>query len=447
MTDSHIIRIGAFAAAFLILMLAFLGCNSDSESGDDSDSLVQESKTEERTSSETLPDESGTETEIKSDTETKAETEELAPLSASPVSLTISDGLESVKPEDFVTDVRGSGNVTAEFAEEYNFTYPHNFTVIVNLTDEDGNTCTVESYAECKVSDTAPPVITVGDDIYVTVGDSVSYKSGVSATDNSGESIKIQVDNSKVDLSKAGTYTVKYSAKDSAGNVAYATKTVHVSAAPIHTDEEVLALAKKIYNNKILKSKYVTDVNSKFELAYAIYQWCYNSITFDISGTDRSKGAVQLAYDGFTKLKGDCYTYMITAEYLFRVAGIDTLEVTRLRYEGESNHFWLLVDVGDGWYHFDATSRSTGRGTDTFMLTDEELAAFCEKFNVPHYFRFDKDAYPARSSVSYFEIPDENDEETDVETDAETEPDVEVDAEADVEVDAEVDADNIRNLV
>lgn len=421
-TDPHNIRISAIIAAMLALLLSFSGCGSALAKDHEDHGESENTKSDEMMGLESDGDansvtdpESGVSAQERLNgyadhedvTETETETES-APIYAAPVSLFIFDGIGEIYPDDFITDVHGCGEVTAEFSEDYDFSYPHDLTVVIKLTDEAGNTCTVEAFAECTVSDVTPPELTVGDDIYVNVGESVSYKSDVSVTDNSGEDISIEIDNSEVDLSNVGAYTVRYSARDSAGNVSEANRIVYVTEELPPSDEEVLAIAEQIYNEKILTSKYVKDVNSKYDIAYGIYKWCYNNITFDLAGTDRSKGPLKLAYEGFTTLKGDCYTYMITAKYLFRVAGIDTVEVTRLRYEGESNHFWLLVDVGDGYYHFDATTRSTGRGTDTFMLTDAEIAKFCEKFNVPHYFRFDKDAYPARSTVSYFEnaIPD-----------------------------------------
>ncbi len=340
------------------------------------------------------------------DTENKSfyapiETENEALPTADPISLFVVEGMEPT-PEDFVMNIEGEGEVTLAFAEEYNFTYPQDIEVTVILTDEAGNENEIDAFARCVVVDDTAPTITVGGDIYVTVGNAVSYKSDVTVTDNTGDEIKLNIDNSDVDTDTVGEYKVIYSASDRFGNTREVIRRVFVVAELPPSRDEVLSLAKEIAD-KIIK-----DGMTDFEKARAIYDWCYKKITFDLAGTDRTLGPDKLAYDGFTTLKGDCYTYMITAKYLFEVVGIDCIEVERLRYEGESHHWWLLVDVGDGYYHFDATTRLTGKGTDTFMLTDDEVAEFCTKFEVPHYFRFDHDAYPERATVSYFvnAIPD-----------------------------------------
>lgn len=319
------------------------------------------------------------------------------PPEADPVSMILTNGMHTPAPEDFVGKVRDASEVTLSFLEEYDFSYPHDFDVKILLTDTSGNETVVTASVHCLI-DNEPPVLTVEGDLYVTVGKTVSYKGGVTATDNSGDPI-LTIDNSAVDLNTKGVYEIIYTATDKAGNTTTAVRKLFVVEELPPEESEVLAMAKDVYDKYIVTREGMT----KLEIARAIYDWCYNVITFDMKGTDRSLGPIKLAYDGFSTHKGDCYTYMITAKYLFLIADIPTVEVTRLRYEGESNHFWLLVDVGDGWYHFDATSRSTGRGTDTFMLTDAELADFCTRFNVPHYFRFQHDAYPERATDSYFD--------------------------------------------
>lgn len=323
--------------------------------------------------------------------------QDTTPPEADPVSMILTNGMHTPTPDSFVGKVRDASEVTLAFAEEYDFSYPHDFDVSIILTDACGNSSVVTATVHCLI-DKEPPVITVEGDLYVTIGKTVSYKGGVTATDNSGDPT-ITIDNSAVDLNTKGIYEIVYTATDKAGNSTSVVRRLFVVEELPPEESEVLRMAEDVYNNYIVTREGMT----KFEIARAIYDWCYNSITFDMKGTDRSLGPIKLAYDGFSTLKGDCYTYMITAKYLFLIADIPTVEVTRLRYEGESNHFWLLIDIGDGWYHFDATSRSTGRGTDTFMLTDEELAEFCTRFNVPHYFRFQHDAYPERATDSYFD--------------------------------------------
>ena len=77
-------------------------------------------------------------------------------------------------------------------------------------------------------TDTVPPVITLNGDVNITlkVGDTYTEE-GARATDDKDGNVSIVIKGT-VDTSKAGIYTVTYSAKDSAGNEATATRTVTV---------------------------------------------------------------------------------------------------------------------------------------------------------------------------------------------------------------------------
>ena len=157
-----------------------------------------------------------------------------------------------------------------------------------------------------------------------------------------------------------------------------------------------MELAKSVYDERIE----TRDGMTKWEIAKAIYNYAHK-ITYVGTGIDKSSW-LAAAYDGFKTMRGDCFTYMSTAKALFEVAGIPTITVERDRHEGESMHFWLLVDIGDGWYHFDATRRRTLPSFDTFMRTDAELQWYCDNYE-EHYYRFDHDAYPERGADSYYD--------------------------------------------
>ncbi len=313
---------------------------------------------------------------------------------ATPVTVFITDAAKAPKAEDFVTDIKDATGVICEFKEYYDFNTTSDITVTVVLTDEAGNSTEVEALATCSV-DTEPPVIEGVKDITVEVGGSVSYKKGVTVTDNSGESIKVSVDNSRVNLNEPGVYEVSYSATDSAGNSTIVRATVTVTEAPKATEKDVEALAKKIYK------KLYEDGMSKWDIAFAIYTWTHDSIKYvDVETT--IDDSIQAAYDGFSELKGDCLTYMTVAEALLKQAGIPTKRIERLKYEDEANHYWLLVDIGDGWYHFDACWRLKNKPYEPFMRTDAELAEYCKEYKIEYYYRFDKSKYPTRGTVSYY---------------------------------------------
>ena len=54
--------------------------------------------------------------------------------------------------------------------------------------------------------------------MYKRQGKTVSYKKGVTVSDNVDKDIELEIDSSKVNLNKVGSYKVVYKATDKAGN-------------------------------------------------------------------------------------------------------------------------------------------------------------------------------------------------------------------------------------
>ena len=65
--------------------------------------------------------------------------------------------------------------------------------------------------------------------------------------------------------------------------------------------------------------------------------------------------------------------------------GVEYMSVTRLG--GRTRHYWTIVNIGTGWYHFDTTISSTHRSR-CFMWTNEQCMA------KPAFWRFDQSKYP-----------------------------------------------------
>ena len=317
---------------------------------------------------------------------------------ATGINLLILNDSGTPKPSDFITGLDDATEVSVTFAEVYDFERPGKFYVTLILRDAAGNTSEVTAFADCRV-DVEAPVITGLDDIFVIVGGAVSYKDGVTVTDNSGCEPELSVDASAVDTRTRGIYEVVYSAVDGAGNITTQARRVCVVDKLPPAEEEVMALARSVYDEKII----TREDMSLWDIAYAIYKWTYNNIRFHGTGIDKSSW-LTAAYDGFNTHRGDCFTYMAVTRALLDCAGIENMEVHRLRYEGESSHYWLLVDIGDGWYHLDSCWHTlAGPSFETFMRTDAELLYYGQTYNVEHYYRFDHDAYPARGTDSYYD--------------------------------------------
>ena len=254
-------------------------------------------------------------------------------------------------------------------AGQTNLSVVGSYTVTFTLTDTYGRT---RSYTS-KISvlerpDTTPPVVT-GSDFEITVGDSVSYKKQIEYSDDKDPYPTVSVDNSRVDLDTPGVYPVVYTVSDSAGNKTVLTIYLTV----LEKEEELDEITKYVYeeSEKIL-ARITTEDMTDLEVAYAIYRWTKNNIAYwgDTAKGDWVKGA----YDTFKNDNcGDCYGFYAVSKALLTVAGIDHMDMEKDRQsESVSRHYWLLVNVGDGWYHFD-TTRFRYPESNFFMLTNEEI--------------------------------------------------------------------------
>jgi len=132
---------------------------------------------------------------------------------------------------------------------------------------------------------------------------------------------------------------------------------------------------------------------TKLEKAEAIFNYAKGKIRY--TGTSDKSDWKKGAYTGMTAKKGDCFTYYAVSRALLTAAGIDNLTVTR--QGGPTSHYWNLVNCGDGWYHFDATPRSSKLPAfNSFMFTDEEAADYTARAG-RNYFSFDGSLLPARA--------------------------------------------------
>ena len=236
--------------------------------------------------------------------------------------------------------------------------------------------------------DTEPPIITGTADRTVFTGDSVSYRAGVSVTDNRDPAPVLDVDNSAVDLTKPGTYTVTYTASDASGNVATAEATVTV----LDRTEEVVStetIDKAVA--EVLAQIITADMDAR-EQVEAIYGWSRETFTY-LDHTKRSDWR-QAGYDMMKNRAGDCYGYFSAAKLLYEALGIPNIDVQKVRnYETDSEHFWSLVSVdgGETYYHVDCTPR--GAGENYCLLTDAQLEVYSAIHKNSH--NRDLSLYPA----------------------------------------------------
>lgn len=300
------------------------------------------------------------------------------PPTATPVNNEVWQG-DTLQAIDFVKDVIDVSLYKATYAAEPDFNTPGDQEVTVIVEDYYGNKTEVKATLTVKL-DTEPPVFSGITDKIVYEGDSVSYKKGVTVTDNRDTNISFTVDSSKVNLNKPGTYKVYYTAVDSSENKATESATITVKELVI-TDEMLWTKVDPILEKITKKSM------TKREVAYAIYKWVKSNVSY--TGTSDKTDWRKEAYKGIVNGVGDCFTYYAVSEALLTRAGIDNMRVTRVG--GKTQHFWNLINCGDGWYHFDACPNKDKM--ETFMLTDAEVEAYTKKRG-NNYYNFDKSLYP-----------------------------------------------------
>ena len=287
------------------------------------------------------------------------------------------------QPEDFVRDVTDRSEVTLRFAAQpdYFLRGTQNLTVIV--TDAGGNETQVN--ATLKISgDAVTPVIIGAKDIEAERYDAIAYRAGVTAYDARGTEIELQVDSSAVDTDKIGEYPVTYSAVDGAGVSVEAKITVTVL--PVG-EEKVAALADPIL------AEIITEGMTDTEKAKAIHGWVVENIAYNNDG--EKEDVLDGAYNGLTLRRGDCYTYYALAKYLLERVGIESVDIHRIPGT-DMAHYWLLLDLGDGWRHFDATRVKSAqyRPNNGFMMTESQAQAFCKATNQPDFYTYDPALLP-----------------------------------------------------
>ena len=283
---------------------------------------------------------------------------------------------------DFVRDISDVTDVAVNFAETPDLKKEGRQTVKIELVDEGGNR-TGLSAALMLERDEVPPVIGGSLDKIVVIGEAIAYRKDVTVTDNIDETIELSVDSGAVDARTAGSYPVYYSAVDSSGNTAKAEGKLTV----VNIDlDGVNSLADQIL------SQIIKDGMSSREKAKAVYDWVITRIRYVSTG---EKTNVYLgAYNGFKLGQGDCYTFYAASEVLLARLGIENMPVERV--PGKDRHYWNLVNLGDGWYHFDACPRKTP--FDGFMFTDSQADGYTKllasKSSTKTYYVYDKSLYP-----------------------------------------------------
>lgn len=281
--------------------------------------------------------------------------------------------------DDFVESVRDVTKVKTAFVTDPDVTAAGEQEVEICATDAGGNQ-TVKTAKLILEEDKEAPVIIGVTDLNVIVGSTVSYKKNVTVTDNCQEGLSLTVDNSAVNLNVEGTYPIVYVAKDGSGNETTAAASVTVRPR-VYDENEVNSIADGVLARIITPDM---DPGQKLE---AIYGYVQSHVGY-ISHSEKGNW-VRAAYEGLVDGRGDCYVYASTAKVLLTRAGIANMDIAKI--PSKTSHYWNLVNVGNGWYHFDTTPRRPDH-PHICMWTEEQLMAYSTSHGNSH--NYDHSQYP-----------------------------------------------------
>ncbi len=280
--------------------------------------------------------------------------------------------------EDFIETLQDVSDVKLSYMRDPDLKQPGLQEVTIQAEDAYGN-ISIRTTTLTLLRDEDPPVIEGVEDLIVMLGTSVDYLKNVTAKDNKDEAVDLTVNTELVDLNQLGTYPVVYKAADKAGNVTITTAIVKV-VERIYTDEDAAEAA-----NTLLESMIEPEMTDENKLL-TIYSWVHGNLTEEEQ--DNHEEWQRAACEGITLRKGDSYVFAMTSRALLTGAGIKNMII---QAEGpQGTHWWNLVDLGDGWHHFDAVPLEDGQTV--MYLTDEELMAI----SVLHgnIYNYDHTKYP-----------------------------------------------------
>lgn len=283
---------------------------------------------------------------------------------------------------EFVYNIKDVSPVTVRYKNTPDFTAEGTQTIHIILEDSHNNASEYKAELTVLFADTTPPVISGELNKWVVAGGTVAYRSGITVTDDHDPDVWLTVDSSRVKLNVPGTYTVIYSAADKSGNRAEVVGTVTVRAVDMDLVNEMA--------DGIL-SQIIDQNMSLYEKAKVIFYWVHNKMKY--TAAINSREIAQGAYNCFYRGAGDCYTYMAASRVLLTRAGIENMTVQRI--DAPVPHYWNIVNVGEGWYHFDASPNGYVSIDRKFMFTESQAREFSQITPTDYEnYKYDKSLVP-----------------------------------------------------
>jgi hypothetical protein len=213
---------------------------------------------------------------------------------------------------------------------------------------------------------------------YTDRKDTYDFLDNISAADDRDKNVEITVDDSEINWKKEGVYKVYYTAVDKAGNKAKTWAKVQVlkkGTAETMADNILSSITKSSWSDE--------------KKLRAIYKYIKGRTSYVGQGMHGNYRKV--AVHGLQYQSGDCVTYYSISRLLITRAGIPNIMICRYPTT-YGRHFWNLVYVRGGWYHFDTCPRS--KDGYFCLQTDAQL----RKYSTGYTFKFKDSLYPARAT-------------------------------------------------
>ena len=223
--------------------------------------------------------------------------------------------------------------------------------------------------------DTEPPVLYGVVNRIAYVDEPIAYLAEVYAEDGVDGRTEVAVA-SEVVPNQEGSYQVVYTSTDASGNTASAACTFKLVKSTV-TEEEVRGLAQDVLGS------IVTDDMVAAEQLKAVFNYVRGHVHY-VGNSDKSDWRKEAAR-GFKTGKGDCFTFYSVTRALLDELEIDYMSVTRKG--GRTRHYWVIVNIGTGWYHFDPTIAPHHKHK-CFMWTNKQCQV------KPYFWRYEQSSFP-----------------------------------------------------
>ena len=241
-------------------------------------------------------------------------------------------------------EITDASETTAVFESEPDWTKTEEQRVTIIVTDIAGNQSGITVQLLLS-QDTEAPVLYGVKTRYFYVDEAIPYLEGVVAVDNADGSVPVTVDASSVIPGRTGKYLVTYTATDRAGNSVSKRAVIRVKKSKVNADKL------DRYVQQIMAEITTEDMHLA-DKVFAIYDYVFTHVRYS-ARSDKSDWRRE-ALRGIQRGKGDCYTSNSLARALLETTEAEIFIVQRKSYN--THHYWLLVNIGTGWYHFDATN-------------------------------------------------------------------------------------------